>query len=127
VDAPGIVNAVVAAGPGARAAIRRSLAAAGVQVADFYGDVEAAIAAARRDNPQLCVLDRDLPGGGIAAIAAITVPGPRTRVVVLGGETPAEVRAARLAGADECIPQAAGANDLAASITAAHQRRNTPC
>jgi DNA-binding NarL/FixJ family response regulator len=118
-ESTGIVSAVVAAGPGARAAIRRSLASAGVQAAEFYGDVESAIAAVRRENPQLCVLDRDLPGAGLSAIAALTSPSRPPKLVVVGGRgSRTEARAARLAGAAACLPGDIDAAELADALAA---------
>jgi DNA-binding NarL/FixJ family response regulator len=73
----------------------------------------------RRENPQLCVLDRDLPGAGLAAIAALTSPGRPPKLVVVGGRgSPAEARAARLAGADACLPGTVDADRLAAALAA---------
>jgi two-component system nitrate/nitrite response regulator NarL len=45
-------------------------------------DVSAAVEAALRVRPDLCLLDADLPGGGIAAVAEISSKLSRTRVVV---------------------------------------------
>jgi DNA-binding NarL/FixJ family response regulator len=114
-----VVSAVVAAGPSARAAIRSSLASAGIPAVDFYGDVESAIAAVRRASPQLCVLDRDLPGAGLSAIAALTAPRQPLRLVVVGGGgSRTEARAARLAGAAVCLPGAVDAERLTEALVA---------
>jgi two-component system, NarL family, nitrate/nitrite response regulator NarL len=42
-----------------------------------------AVAAALRDPPDLCLLDVDMPGGGIEAAATIRAQLPETRVVML--------------------------------------------
>lgn len=42
-----------------------------------------AVAAALRDPPDLCLLDVDMPGGGIEAAATIRSQSPETRVVML--------------------------------------------
>jgi two-component system NarL family response regulator len=42
-----------------------------------------AVAAALRDTPDVCLLDVDVPGGGIAAAAAIHSQLPQTEVVML--------------------------------------------
>ena len=42
-----------------------------------------AVAAALRDTPDLCLLDIDMPGGGIVAAATIRSQLPQTRVVML--------------------------------------------
>jgi two-component system, NarL family, nitrate/nitrite response regulator NarL len=43
-----------------------------------------AVAAALRDQPDLCLLDVDMPGGGIEAAATIRSQLPQTQVVMLG-------------------------------------------
>ena len=43
----------------------------------------AAVAAALRDRPDVCLLDVHMPGGGIEAAAAIHSKLPRTRIVML--------------------------------------------
>jgi DNA-binding NarL/FixJ family response regulator len=43
-----------------------------------------AVAAALRDPPDVCLLDVDMPGGGIQAAAAIRSQLPETQVVMLG-------------------------------------------
>jgi two-component system response regulator DesR len=120
------VTVVIAARPGVGQPARDAVAAAGFAVAAECTDTAAALAAVERLHPDVCVLDRGLPGGGLAAIAAFSTPGRRPRVIVIGGESPAEIRAARLAGADDCVPQAASADVIAASLeTAAHRTRRT--
>jgi len=114
---PRVVTAVVAAGPQTREMIRRALAAAGVHVAEFYGDVQTAVAAVRREHAQLCLLDRGLPGAGPAAIAALTAHRSPPKVVVVGGSRTDE-RAARLAGAAAVLPGAVDAERLAETLAA---------
>ena len=43
-----------------------------------------AVAAALRDLPDLCLLDIDMPGGGIEAAATIRSQLPQTQIVMLG-------------------------------------------
>jgi two-component system, NarL family, nitrate/nitrite response regulator NarL len=60
----------------------------------------AAVAAAVRDRPDICLLDVHMPGGGIQAATAIHAQLPRTRIVMLtasGNEE--DLFAALLAGA----------------------------
>ena len=45
-----------------------------------------AVAAALRDTPDLCLLDIDMPGGGIDAAATIRSLLPQTRIVMLSAE-----------------------------------------
>ncbi len=116
---------------GARAAMRQStrdaLTSAGFTVAAECTDLAETLAAVARWRPDVCVLDRELPGGGLAAIAALVVPGRQPKVIVVGGgDSPAEVRAARLAGATDCVPGTLDPERLAASVAAAtrHTRRS---
>ena len=46
-------------------------------------DAGAAIATAQREQPDVCLIDLGLQGGGIEAAEAITATVPRTRVVVV--------------------------------------------
>jgi len=117
--APPPETVVVAARTALRGSARDALVAAGFTVAAECRDVRETLAAVERLHPDVCVVDRDLPGGGLAAIAALATPGRRPRVIVVGGETPAEVRAARLAGAADCLPASVDADVLAASVAAA--------
>lgn len=94
---------LVAVRAGAQAAVHESLAAAGFAVELAEGAAEA-LAAVRRAPPDVCVVDRGVPGVGVSAIAALTTAPRRPRVVVVG-ETggPAAERAATLAGAAQCL------------------------
>jgi DNA-binding NarL/FixJ family response regulator len=47
------------------------------------GDASAAVEAALRERPEVCLLDIDMPGGGIAAAWEITARLPETKVVML--------------------------------------------
>jgi DNA-binding NarL/FixJ family response regulator len=47
------------------------------------GDASAAIEAALRERPEVCLLDIDMPGGGIAAAWEISARLPETKVVML--------------------------------------------
>jgi DNA-binding NarL/FixJ family response regulator len=107
---------------GARSALRRTLheavTAAGMHVAADCGNPTDLLAAVSRERPDVCVLDRELPGGGLAALAAIASP-PAPKVLVVGGRgSQAERRAARLAGAADCLSIHADAADLVAAVSA---------
>ncbi len=52
-------------------------------VCDEVADAPAAIEAAVRDRPDVCLLDINMPGGGIAAAWEITARLPQTKVVML--------------------------------------------
>lgn len=67
-----------------RGAVRSALEAdGGFVVCAEAPDAPSAVTAARRELPQVCLLDINMPGSGIAAAAAITAALPHTAVVML--------------------------------------------
>lgn len=66
-----------------RAGIRMSLAGDGFDVCAEVDTADAARDAARRSRPDLCLVEADLPGGGVGAAASIVEALPRTAVVML--------------------------------------------
>jgi len=112
------VSVVVAAREPLGRAIQHALTAGGHFVAGSCSTIADTLTAVRLSHPDVCVVDRDLPGGGLAAIAALAGHGRRPRVIVLGGVTKAEMRAARLAGAAECLPETVDPAKLAAAVSA---------
>ncbi|HEV3408070.1 MAG TPA: response regulator transcription factor [Gaiellaceae bacterium] len=69
--------------PPTRAGIRASLENDGFVVCAEVADGAAAVAAAIRERPDLCLLDIHMPGNGISAAKEITARVPETAVVVL--------------------------------------------
>lgn len=65
----------------ARAVVRNALEAAGLEVCAEASDATGAVEAAARSLPDICLLDPDLSGKGIAAIEAITTEWPSIPVV----------------------------------------------
>lgn len=57
-----------------------------VLVCGEAGDAERAIRAAKRDQPDVCLVSAEIPGGAVAAVRGICRAAPRTKVVVLGNE-----------------------------------------
>ena len=89
-----------------RAGIRMALEEAGFAVCAEVGDADAAVAAALRERPDVCLLDADIPGSGIAATARITAKLPRTSVVVLAASMrDADLLDALRAGAAGYLPK----------------------
>jgi len=83
----GIIRVLVADDhPPTRAGVRIALERRGLYVCAEAADAETAVAAAFREHPDVCLLDLRIPGGGIAATAAITAKLPDTAVVVLADE-----------------------------------------
>jgi DNA-binding NarL/FixJ family response regulator len=67
-----------------RAGVRMALERAGFEVCAEVPDGRAAVAAALRERPDLCLLDVQMPGGdGIAAAAEIVARLPGTAIVML--------------------------------------------
>jgi DNA-binding NarL/FixJ family response regulator len=52
-------------------------------ISGSVGDAAAAVAAATRDQPDICLLDLDLPGDGMAAAWELRGRLPRSRIVIL--------------------------------------------
>src|SRR3954469_6499907 len=67
----------------ALAGLRMSLGREHFDVVAEAADATAAVAAALREEPDICVLDTDIPGGATQATATITGELPRTAVVLL--------------------------------------------
>ena len=66
-----------------RAGVRGALADDGFVVVAEAPNAEAAVDGALRERPDVCVLDIEMPGSGIAAAARITEQLPGTAVVML--------------------------------------------
>ncbi len=66
-----------------RAGVRASLEHGGFEIAGEAGDATAAVDVARRERPDVCLLDIHMPGSGIAAATRITDELPDTAVVML--------------------------------------------
>ena len=69
--------------PLARLGARRALEDGGFIVCAEAADAEAAIYAAVRERPDVCLLDLRMPGGGIEAAEAIADEVPESAIVIL--------------------------------------------
>jgi two-component system, NarL family, nitrate/nitrite response regulator NarL len=77
------VRVLIADGsPSERSGVRRALEDAGCAVCAEAADGPEAVDAAARDRPDLCLVDTELPGGGISTVAAILGSGAKTAVVM---------------------------------------------
>lgn len=107
---------LIGAGRWLRARLRGTLVGPGVFVVAECATAAEAIEVAAHEHPDVCVLDRELPGGALAAAAAIAAPRQAPKVLVVGGHgSDAERRAAVLAGASGYLP---GEPDRAALLDA---------
>ena len=69
--------------PSTRLGVRKALELAGLQVVGEAEDAPGAILLAQREQPDVCLLDVHMPGGGIVAASEITASLPGTAVVML--------------------------------------------
>ena len=113
------IRVVIAAGEAMRRILRDALDRYGMQVAAECNDSSELLVAVASERPDVCIVDRELRGGGLTATAAITFPARAPKVVIVGGRgADAEVRAARLAGASDCLPVDVPADALATAVAA---------
>ena len=89
-----------------RTGIRLSLHAGGFDVCAEADDAETAVASARRERPDVCLIEPELSGDGVEAAARIAQELPRTAVVMLGRDVDDDrLFAALLAGARGYLPK----------------------
>lgn len=69
--------------PPLRASVRRALEEHGFEVCFEAANATDSVAAAERERPDVCVLDVQMPGNGIAAAAQIAARLPETAIVML--------------------------------------------
>jgi DNA-binding NarL/FixJ family response regulator len=74
---------VVAPHPLLREGIRLSLLGTGWEVSAEAADLQSAMTAVQASRPDACLVDADLPGGGLAAVREIVRAHPQAAVVVL--------------------------------------------
>lgn len=68
---------------GTRTGVRLSLEGHGFEICAEAGSADAAVAAARRERPHVCLVEADLPGGGVEAVERILEERPGTAIVML--------------------------------------------
>jgi DNA-binding NarL/FixJ family response regulator len=73
--------------PAERAGVRMVLEPHGFDVCAEAADAASAVEAVLRERPDVCLLDVDMPGSGIAAAAEISSKRPETAVVMLTTST----------------------------------------
>jgi DNA-binding NarL/FixJ family response regulator len=103
-----------------RAGVRAALERDGFCVCAEADDAPAAIEATRREQPDLCLVDVDLPpGGGIGAAEAIAAALPGARVVLLGATLdPGRLLEALRAGVWGYLPRQIPAHELRTELEA---------
>jgi DNA-binding NarL/FixJ family response regulator len=105
--------------PVLRAGLATALRSAGVDVVAEVETVAAAVEAAVRLRPGVCVLDESIRGGAIVATKRLTAAAPETLVVVLGTSADeASIVAAVRAGASGYLPRSTSASGLGRAVRA---------
>jgi len=66
-----------------RAGVRLALDGHGFELCAEAASANAAVEAAAREQPDVCVIEADLPGGGIASLGPVFAKAPQTHVVML--------------------------------------------
>jgi DNA-binding NarL/FixJ family response regulator len=102
-----------------RAGLAAALRRAGIEVVAEASTTLAAVAAATRLRPGICVLDGTLPGGTLAATKRISALSPDMLVVVLGPADDDELLVASVrAGASGYLPRSTSVRGLARALDA---------
>lgn len=104
-----------------RGGVRALLSTAdGIEVVAEAADADEAVSVTRASHPDVVLMDLDMPGGGLAATAAIAAELPNVAVLVLTMfEDDDSVFAAMRAGARGYVLKDGEAEDLVRAITAA--------
>jgi two-component system nitrate/nitrite response regulator NarL len=105
-----------------RAGIREELEARGFALVAEAADTPSAVAAAVRERPDICLIDLEMPGDGLAAVAQIARRVPTTTIVVLtASEKATDVLAALERGASGYLLKGISGEDLATTLRAAYR------
>jgi DNA-binding NarL/FixJ family response regulator len=100
-----------------RLGVRMSLMRGGFDVVAEAVDRDGAVAAARREQPDVCLLDIRMPGGGIEAAAMVAEASPATAIVMLTVSNATEdVLASLRAGAVGYLPKDLSPDRLPAAL-----------
>lgn len=88
-----------------------------IHVVDEGSDGHAAIALAAADQPDVLIIDVDMPGlGGVDALPAVKEASPNTRVIVLTGTGERSRSAAMAAGADAYLRKPTSLDELVDTV-----------
>jgi DNA-binding NarL/FixJ family response regulator len=101
----------------------RMALAGDVEICAEAGNAEEAIAEAEREQPDVCVVGLNLPGGGINAVRGICAAAPDSAVIVLAGVSDVDdLLAAVRAGAVGYVPGDVNAERLRRIVRAVADR-----
>jgi two-component system nitrate/nitrite response regulator NarL len=105
-----------------RAGIREALEAQGFAFAAEAADTASAVAAAVREQPDICLIDLDMPGNGLSAVAQIAKRVPTTTIIVLTvSAKSADLLAALERGASGYLLKGISGEELATTLRAAYR------
>jgi DNA-binding NarL/FixJ family response regulator len=103
--------------PATRLGVRMALMRGGFSVVAEAADAAGAVRAVARTQPDVCLLDIRMPGGGIAAAETISREAPATAIVMLSAYAGKdEVMAALRAGAVGYLPKDTRPDRLPAAL-----------
>jgi DNA-binding NarL/FixJ family response regulator len=103
-----------------RRGVRDALVADGFDVVAEVGDASSAIAAANRLRPDVCLIEPELPGDGLGAIARIAKASPNTLIVALSrSDSGDDVVAAFTRGASGYLLKEMSSKRLGATLRSA--------
>jgi DNA-binding NarL/FixJ family response regulator len=104
-----------------RRAVREELEAHGLLVVAEAADARSAVAGVARLEPDICLIDLELPGEGLNAIGRIAKATPRTLVIVLTeSDRQEDVLAALTRGASGYLLENINGEQLASTLRAAY-------
>ncbi len=104
-----------------RRGVRKALEAHDFVVVGEVGDAASAIAVTSRRRPDICLIELELPGDGLHAIARIAKSSPNTLIVVVSrSERPDDVVNAFTRGAAGYLLKGISGERLASTLRAAH-------
>ncbi len=100
-----------------RLGVRMALMRGGFQVVGEAADCDGAVSAVERERPDVCLLDVDMPGGGIETARRVAQTAPATSVVMLTISTNTEdLLEALRAGAVGYLPRDTSPDRLPAAL-----------
>ena len=105
-----------------RRATRQALEAHGFVVIGEAGDAAAAVSAATRLRPDICLIEVELPLEGLRAVGRIAKASPKTMIVVLSrSDRPEDVVTAFTRGASGYLLKGTSGDRLAATLRGAYR------
>jgi DNA-binding NarL/FixJ family response regulator len=97
--------------------VRMALMRGGFEVLAEAADRDDAVEAVLRERPDICLLDINMPGGGIEAAAILAQTAPATAVVMLTvSESPDDLLSALRSGAKGYLPKDTSPDRLPAAL-----------